>query len=168
MTNKDSDLLERARAGDRDAHAILYRTHASMVYTLACRMLGSAPLAEDILQDCFVEVIRKVRQYRGEGDIAAWIRRIAVNKCVSHLRSPWARRRISDDRDGLELAVSAHGSDELPSAQGIDRELDRQMELESALRSLSAPARAVVWLYCVEGYTHQEIGKLMGRSTSYS
>ena len=167
MTEIEPEVLRRAQTGDREAHAVLYRTFAPMVYTLARRMLGSAAVAEDVLQDCFVEVIRKAGQFRGDGGVPVglWIRQIAVNKSLSQLRSPWRRRRI-------ESAVAEPLADEriepgLPGFEG-ERRTTPHSELELALGSLGATARAVVWLYVVEGYTHDEIGRLMGRSTSFS
>jgi RNA polymerase sigma factor (sigma-70 family) len=160
MTEIDQDLLERARRGDRQAHATLYRAFAPMIYTLACRMLGSRSLAEDVLQDSFVEVIRKADQFRGQAAIGAWIKRIAINKCLTLLRSPWTQRRIAGvDCEQARFA----GRDTAP-----DGGTETQAALSQALAKLSAPARAVVWLHDVEGYTHDEIGRLMGQSTSFS
>lgn len=161
----DAALLERARNGERDAHAALYRAFSAMVYTLAYRMLGSKAAAEDILQDSFVEIIRKAGDFRGDGDIRGWIKRIAINKTLSHLRSPWMTRRTA-----TMDSQSAPVRDETVTG-GVDdnaRRLGRQQELERALAALSSTARAVVWLHDVEGYTHGEIGRLMGRTTSFS
>ena len=71
MTAIDAAVLERARSGDREAHAALYRAFAPMIFTLARRMLGSVSLAEDVVQDCFVEIIRKAEHFRGEAAIGA-------------------------------------------------------------------------------------------------
>jgi RNA polymerase sigma-70 factor (ECF subfamily) len=167
MTEIEPGVLRRAQAGDREAHAALYRAFAPMVYTLARRMLGSSAVAEDVLQDCFVEVIRKAGQFRGDGGVPVglWIRQIAVNKSLSQLRSPWRRRRI-------EAAVAEPEANDRaePGLAGLDgnRTTAPENELERALARLGATARAVVWLYIVEGYTHDEIGRLMGRSTSFS
>lgn len=159
MSEIGPDILARARAGDRQAHAVLYRAYASMVFTLARRILGSRALAEDVVQDSFVEVIRKAAQFRGDADIGAWIKRIAINKCLSQLRSPWARRRlaVADDEASRDASGAAH-----------DAPAEQQLELLRALDALPAMARAVVWLHDVEGYTHKEIGRLMSRSTSFS
>ena len=165
----DEALLERARNGDRAAHETLYRTHARMVFTLAYRMLGSRATAEDVVQDSFVEVIRKAREFRGEGDVRGWIKRIAINKCLSHLRSPWIARRVpSSSADGMADSVGEVPTSEQPRRDEATRNLARQQELELALATISPAARAVVWLHDVEGYTHAEIGQLMGKSTSFS
>src|ERR1044072_9098325 len=78
----DAALLARAQHGDREAHAHLYQLFASPVFTLARRMLASRALAEDVLQETFVEVLRKVSSYRGEAEFGFWIKRIAINKCL--------------------------------------------------------------------------------------
>ena len=165
----DQGLLARARAGNPEAHEVLYRTYAGMVFTLACRMLGSRAAAEDVVQDSFVEVIRKVPDFRGEGDIRAWIKRIAINKCLSHLRSPWIARRVADAVEDATPVTS--GVAEAFEPERVDeaaRSFGSQQELARGLAAISPTARAVVWLHDVEGYTHGEIGRLMGRSTSFS
>ncbi|CAN5233931.1 sigma-70 family RNA polymerase sigma factor [soil metagenome] len=148
-------VLAGAKAGDRAAHAALYGTFGTAVYTLAMRILQSPAGADEVLQDTFVEVIRRIDAYDERGPLGAWIRRIAVNKCLMQLRSPWHRQAqplVAPDRYPAEIRQHA----------------DVQLDLEKALGALSERARAVLWLHDVEGYTHGEIGRLMGRSTSFS
>lgn len=152
----DSTVLARAQHGDRNAHAEIYGLFSTSVFTLARRMLASRALAEDVLQDTFVEVIRKVGTYRGDAEFGFWVKRIAINKCLMHLRSSWVSRRTDDGDDKVAL---------LPTkAAGIDD----QIALERALDELSDTARIVVWLHDVEGHTHGEIGRMMGRTASFS
>ena len=152
----DPALVERARRGDRAAHARLYESCAPMVYTVARRILVSPAMAEDILQETFVEVIRKVDTYRGDAGFGFWVRRIAVNKCLMYLRSSWNSRRVD-----MELTDVA-----CPRTDGA--QADKQIALERALAELPETSRVVVWLHDVEGYTHKEIGHMMGRTTSFS
>jgi RNA polymerase sigma-70 factor (ECF subfamily) len=152
----DAATLARAQHGDRAAHADIYGLFATMVFTLARRMLASRALAEDVLQDTFVEVIRNVSHYRGDAEFGFWVKRIAINKCLMHLRSSWSSRRSADGEEVLAL---------LP---GKPAGLDDQIALERALDELSDTARVVVWLHDVEGHTHKEIGRLMGRTASFS
>ena len=148
------ETLARARRGDRAAHAEIYTAFAGPVFTLARRMLASKALAEDVLQETFVEVLCKIAGFRGEAEVGTWIKRIAINKCLMHLRSSWVSRR------GPEV--------EEPVGEYRSGGLDQQMALERALDQVPDVARAVVWLHDVEGYTHAEIGRLMGRTTSFS
>jgi RNA polymerase sigma-70 factor (ECF subfamily) len=150
----ESEIVDRAKEGDRAAHAELYALFAVSVFTLARRMLASRALAEDVLQETFVEVLCNIGRFRGEAEVGTWIKRIAINKCLMHVRSSWVSRR----------GVAA---DE-PHCEGRSAALDDQMALERALDCVPDVARAVVWLHDVEGYTHAEIGRLMGRSTSFS
>jgi RNA polymerase sigma factor (sigma-70 family) len=148
------EVVDRARGGDRAAHAELYAAFGGAVFTLARRMLASKALAEDVLQETFVEVICNIDRFRGDADVGTWIKRIAINKCLMHLRSSWVSRRAP----AIDEPVGEHRS-------GL---VDDQMALERALDRVPDVARAVVWLHDVEGYTHAEIGRLMGRTTSFS
>ena len=152
----DTALVVRAQGGDRAAHADLYAAFAPSVFTIARRMLASKSLAEDVLQETFIDVLRKIGGYRGEAEIGFWIRRIAINKCLMHLRSSWVSRRLPDGDERLAIEPTR------PAA------LDDQIALERALDELAGVSRAVVWLHDVEGYTHKEIGRLMGSTASFS
>jgi RNA polymerase sigma-70 factor (ECF subfamily) len=151
----DPAIVAAAQAGERSAHAALYGMFAAAVYTLAFRILQSRAAADEVVQDTFVEVIRNISRFDGRGPCGAWIRRIAVNKSLMQLRSPW-RRRVNWP-GAFEREPAVPGSD-VPA--GLD--------LERALAQLSERARAVLWLHDVEGYTHQEIGRLLGRTASFS
>jgi len=146
-------VLERARTGDPAALEALYRAFESPVYNLARRICRTAEDAEDVLQETFFEVYRSLQKYRGDGSIWGWIRTIAASKALMRLRHNKYR-----DTDVLkEDAASARRSDP-----------HLQMDLEAALERLSETARAVVWLHDVEGYTHEEISTMMGKTVSFS
>jgi len=152
----DPAIVAEAQQGDTSAQGRLYESFAPMVYTLARRMLVSPALAEDVLQETFVEVLRKLHTFRGESGVGFWVRRIAVNKCLMYLRSAWHSRRV--DTEAIESLY--------PPAQTPQAE--HQVALEHALATLTDTSRTVVWLHDVEGYTHKEIGTMMGRTTSFS
>ena len=157
-------MLARARRGDMKAHEVLYASYGGPVYTLAARILADPVLAEEVLQDTCIEVIRHVAEFRNDAAFGGWVKRIATNKALAHLRSAWHRKSESLS-PGPETDVPAWepaGPDD-PAARVADRE-----SLERALQTLPPTARAVVWLYDVEGYSHQEIAALMGRTVSFS
>jgi RNA polymerase sigma-70 factor (ECF subfamily) len=149
-----ADVLERAKRGDRAAHAEIYAALATPVFTLARRILASKALAEDVLQETFVEVLCKIDAFRGDAEVGTWVKRIAINKCLMHVRSSWISRRGPFDEEAVGEARSVA--------------LDDRLALERALDQVPDMARAVVWLHDVEGYTHAEIGAFMGRTTSFS
>jgi RNA polymerase sigma-70 factor (ECF subfamily) len=161
----DSDLppdtVSRARAGAVDAQESIYRAFHRPVRTLARRLVARAAVAEELAQDVFIEVLQSLRQFDGRGSFAGWVRAITVRKCLMHLRSPWQRglrwvEALTDDDLGT---VSATGEHEGPAAA---------VDLERALAQLGDTARVVVWLHDVEGYTHAEIGALLGGTASLS
>jgi RNA polymerase sigma-70 factor (ECF subfamily) len=153
--------LARAREGDRVARAELFTAYGRAVFGLARRMLGRPELAEDVLQDTFVEVLKGLKDFRGEAPVGMWIRRIAVNKCLMHVRSHWHRYRIP-----LDTGEEATPAEEWLVAEGEHPEV--ALDMERALDALSPEARAVVWLHDVEGYTHVEIARLMQATPSFS
>jgi RNA polymerase sigma-70 factor (ECF subfamily) len=161
----DSDLtpetLVRARAGAVDAQEAIYHAFQRPVRTLARRLVPNVAAAEDLAQDVFVDVLTKLGQYDGRGSFAGWVRSITVNKCLMHLRSPWQRARRWLD------SASEDGAAGWPEQRSASVTGDT-VDLERALARLGDTARAVVWLHDVEGYTHAEIGRLLGGTASFS
>ena len=155
----DDLLLARARKGDSKAVEQLFRLFEVPVYTLSRRLMRSSHDAEDVLQETFVEVIRSLGSFRGDGSFAGWVRRITVTKALQRLR----RARPHDALDD-ELADHDSGEAGSRTADAVAARVD----LESALQELSDTARTVLWLHDVEGYSHEEIGALWGRSPSFS
>ena len=158
----DEIQLERARQGDLEALEGLYRVYADPVSNLARRICRSAHEAEEVVQETFLEMVRSVRSFRGDGAFGAWLRRIAVSKALSFLRSR-KRRAKTDCQSIVELDGPAEFR---PAVDGSGRWL--KVDLERALAMLPDDARVVVWLFDVEGLTHREIAALFGRSTSFS
>lgn len=154
------DAVARARAGETDAQAAIYRAFERPVRTLARRLVSRAAQAEDLAQDVFVEVLQSLVQFDGRGSFAGWVRAITVRKCLMHLRSPWQR--------GLRWVESLTDDDAMPSPELTAPARGDSLDLERALARLGDTARAVVWLHDVEGYTHAEIGALLGGTASLS
>jgi RNA polymerase sigma factor (sigma-70 family) len=146
-------VVARARTGDAGALGELYRAYEVPVYNLARRICRTAEDAEDVLQETFFEVCRSIGRYREEGSLWGWIRTIAASKALMRLR-----RNKYRDTDEL--------NDDVMGARREDSAL--RMDLEAALERLSETSRAVVWLHDVEGYTHEEIAGMMGKTASFS
>ncbi|HEX6105649.1 MAG TPA: sigma-70 family RNA polymerase sigma factor [Gemmatimonadales bacterium] len=146
-------VVARARTGDPVALEAVYRAYEVPVYNLARRICRTAEDAEDVLQETFFEVCRSIGRYREEGSLWGWIRSIAASKALMRLR-----RNKYRDTDELH--------DEVVGSRREDTHL--RMDLEAALERLSETSRAVVWLHDVEGYTHEEIAGMMGKTPSFS
>ncbi len=156
----DDAIVERARRGDSKAQEIVYRTFSSPVYSLARRVLNRPDQAEEVLQDTFVEVIRHLDSFRGQAPLGAWIRSIAMNKCLMYLRSGWHRYARPTEPGLLAEQISTRDNCAAPT--------EALNALEEVFAQLSPAARMVVWMYDVEGYTHREIGELMNKTPSFS
>jgi len=161
-TELDQSVIAAAQTGSENAHAAIYSHYSQRLYTLIYRLVPRRAQAEDLLQEVFVEVLRSSPQYSSTGSFGGWLRSIAVNKCMSHLRSPWHRSMLWLDESPEQIA-DANGF-----VMPIAAACDAQRDLEFALRQLTPPARVVVWLHDVEGYTHGEIAKALGRTVSFS
>jgi RNA polymerase sigma-70 factor (ECF subfamily) len=154
-------LVARAKAGDLEALEALYRAFETPVYNLARRICRSAEDAEDVLQETFLEVVKSIRRYRGEGHLWAWIRQIAASKALMRLRRE--KLRAADEfQDEAMGGAGGAGVGTPPASVGA------RIDLERAFERLSATSRAVVWLHDVEGFTHEEIAERMGKTVSFS
>jgi len=152
----DDVAVQRAKAGDINALENVYRAYEGTVYNLARRICRTEEDAEDVLQETFLEVCRSISSFRGNGGgrLTVWIKRVAASKALMKLR----RAKYRETEELFE--------DTAAEVAGTDAAL--RMDLEAALKRLSDTSRAVVWLYDVEGYTHEDIAELMGKSVSFS
>ncbi len=153
----DDVQIQRAKAGDLAALEAVYRAYEGTVYTLARRICRSEEDAEDVLQETFLEVCRSIGKLRGGGpaSLTAWVRRIAASKALMRIRRE--KYRTADELDH-EAGYAGTKDDDVPL----------RMDLETALGRLSDTARSVVWLHDVEGYTHEDIAEMMGKTVSFS
>lgn len=142
-----------AAAGDRRAFERLYRDHVDRVFTLCARMTADRALAEELTQDVFVRAWEKLALFRGESSFGTWLHRLTVNLVLNH--------READGRRKRHLAVDDTGDAcaQVPARAAAPGD---RMDLERAIAALPPGARRVFVLHDVEGYTHEEIGTLLG------
>ena len=146
----ESDLVLRAKQGDGSAIEALYRSYAPRIYTVVRRLTGDDALADDAAQEAWLRAIRALPSFRGQALFSTWLHRIAVN-CALYGRR---RRERTRDREGM--------LDETLSTRTMESEPLLRRRLESAMEQLPDRMRRVLVLHDVEGYTHEEIGELMG------
>jgi RNA polymerase sigma-70 factor (ECF subfamily) len=161
----DPLVLRSAQQGDSSAQEQLYRAFAGATYALIRRLIARKAVADDLFQDTFVEVLQSLGSFRGEAPLGAWIGRVAASKCLMHLRSPWHRSLIWLDQFSGEDGCA---DVQVQAARPVNAEAGTSIDLQAALAQLPAQSRAVVWLHDVEGYTHEEIAALFGKSVSFS
>jgi RNA polymerase sigma-70 factor (ECF subfamily) len=151
-------LLRRAGSGDATAFEQLYRWFEKPVFTLALRLTGQREEAQDVLQDTMLKLFDRLGDFRGEAPFWGWLRQIAVNEALMRLRR---RGRLGPDTEFDEAELEAHETVLPPRA--ADAAL-----LARALAAMPDATRSVLWLYHAEGYTHEEIAALTGRTISFS
>ena len=154
------ETLSAARAGDAAARESLYRALAAPTLTLIRRLVGCG-IAEDLFQDTMMTFFERLEQFRSEAPLGAWLRQIAISRCLMYLRSPWKRVLLCLDPTTLAIAAE-EASLVTPGFRG------ESIDLERALATLAPTARAVIWMFEVEGYSHEEIARAFGRSVSFS
>ena len=148
----DLDTVARALARDPAAERELYERHVDRVYRMVYRLAGDPDLAQEYTQDTFVRAFDRLGTFRGEASFATWLGSIAISVSLNGLR----RRRRLQDRE-LDLAVAE------PVRAPRDRvEPDLRARLRDAIDRLPEGYRAVLVLHELEGYTHEEIGQLLG------
>ena len=144
--HRDSGRIVAPPGVATQALEAVYAATAAPSFTLLRRLVRRPAIAEELLQETFVDVIEHIGAFEGRCPLPAWIRSLAVNRALMYLRSPWHRAVDWLGRTGR-----------LRSGRAARRRLRADPALERALMRLPALTRAVVWLHDVEGYTHVEI-----------
>ena len=162
----DSDVVGRARQGDSDAFAALFHAHKARIYSVCLRMTNNAAEAEDLTQDAFLQVFRKIASFRGDSAFSTWLHRIAVNTVLMHFRKKSLSQVSLDEpysnSDGAKVRRE-YGTRDNRLTGCIDR-----VALASAIKELPHGYRTIFLLHEVEGYEHQEIAKMLGCSVGNS
>jgi RNA polymerase sigma-70 factor (ECF subfamily) len=152
----DSNLVARCVAGEADGFKELYDAHATRLYNLAYRMTGSAPEAEDLLQEIFLQAFRKLTSFKGDSALGTWLYRLATNLCLDRLRSKQGKM----DRATVGLD-DERGEAVVPRTRRADSVVQR-LDLERAIEKLPSSYKAAFLLHDVEGFEHHEVGEMLG------
>lgn len=161
----ESETIRRAQRGDAQAFERIYQLHCRRVYALCLRMVGNPTEAEDLTQEAFLTVLRKIRTFRGESAFSTWLHRIAVNLALMRLRRKTLQkisREIADEDDRGGPREELSGLD-LQLAGSIDR-----VNLERAIEQLAPCHKLVVELHDIQGYRHREIAQITNWSIGVS
>ena len=154
----DYQLIDLCIKGDRASQKAIYDRLAPRMFPLCIRYIGDREMAEDILQDGFITLFTRLRDYKGEGSFEGWARKIFVNTALMSLRK----------KDALKM------SEELESVRGMKDELPSQnqnigyKELMKLVMELPPGFRTVFNMYAIEGYSHKEISDMLGISETTS
>ena len=164
-TETDLELVKRAQEGDAEAFAALFHAHKGRVYSICLRMTNNTAQAEDLTQDAFLQVFRKLDTFKGNSALSTWLYRIAVNTVLMHFRKK-ALKQISLDEPSsqdVKQVRREYGSRDGRLSGSVDR-----IALIRAIKDLPAGYRTIFLLHEVEGYEHQEIAKILDCSVGNS
>lgn len=161
----EAQIIARAQRGDEEAYAALFEAHKRRVYSLCLRMTGNTAEAEDLAQEAFLQLFRKISTFRGESAFSTWLHRLAVNVVLMHLRKKGLQQISLDEVDTSqdEPVKRDYGSDDRRLMGSVDR-----IGLQNAIADLPPGYRTVFVLHDVEGYEHNEIAEIMKCSVGNS
>ena len=152
----DFALTQRAAGGDMQAFEELFRKHRRLVYGLCLRMTQDVAEAEDVTQEVFVLLFRKIGGFRGEANFTTWLHRLTVNQVLMRFRKNKSRREDSLEDENVQPHESVR-----PASPKASQMIDR-ITLESAIAKLPPGYRAAFILHDIEGYEHEEVARILG------
>jgi RNA polymerase sigma-70 factor, ECF subfamily len=161
----EADIIERAKQGDAEAFEALYHMHKRRVYSLCLRMTANTAAAEDLTQEAFLQLFRKIATFRGESAFSTWLHRMAVNVVLMQLRKKGlAAVPLEETFDSEEESPKKEpGAEDLSLVGSIDR-----LQLKRAIEDLPQGYRTIFLLHDVQGYEHNEIASMVGCSIGNS
>ena len=159
---KDYDLTQAAAKGDMAAFEEIYQRHHRRVYSICLRMLQNAFEAEDLTQDVFIQLYRKIGSFRGDSAFTTWLHRLTVNQVLMHFRKRNVKfEKTTEEGETPEQIVPGNGNPfKMPIVDKI--------ALENAIEQLPAGYKNVFVLHDVEGFEHEEVARILGCSVGTS
>lgn len=153
----DSDLIKGCIEGNRRSQEELYKRFSSKMYAVCMRYAGNSDDAQDMLQDGFVKVFKNLEKFRGEGSFEGWVRRIFVNTAIEHLR-----------RKTQLVSIGEKEERTIPQNEKTAIDSLAEKDILALIQQLSPGYRTVFNMYVIEGYTHKDIGEILGISEGTS
>jgi RNA polymerase sigma-70 factor (ECF subfamily) len=161
----EAEAIERAKQGDAEAFETLYNLHKRRVYSLCLRMTSNAAEAEDLTQEAFMQLFRKIATFRGESAFSTWLHRMSVNVVLMQLRKKGLP--VVPLEDDIETEEETPKKDFGAQDLALEGSIDR-LRLQNAIGKLPPGYRTIFVLHDVEGYEHNEIAELVGCSIGNS
>jgi RNA polymerase sigma-70 factor (ECF subfamily) len=155
----DDDVLVRAQAGDHHAFAQIYALNKRRIYSLCLRMVGNVAQAEDLTQEAFLQLHRKIATFRGDSAFSTWLHRMAINVVLMHLRKrslPVISLDEAMEPTQEERVGRSFGTPDLNLSGAIDR-----LALERAIDDLPEGYRLIFVLHDIEGFEHNQIADML-------
>jgi RNA polymerase sigma-70 factor, ECF subfamily len=162
----EAEAIRQAKDGAAAAFEYLYKLHCGRVYSVCMRMIKNSAEAEDLTQQAFLHLFRKIGTFRGESRFSTWLHRVTVNLVLMYLRRKKSTELLAEDLESYssnEENPRVDGSSDTSMLSAIDR-----FTLMRAVRKLPSGCKQIFLMYDVMGYEHREIARLLGCSTGCS
>ena len=160
-TKSEWDLIKAVQGGDKQAYNRLYQEYIGQVYGLCLRLTGEKMLAEDAAQEVFIQLWRKIGNFKGDSKFSTWLHTVTSNITISYIRKQkgWLQKMFN-----IEDYVAMNGGSGLPEAE----ESSSSVDIESYVARLPERARLVFVLHAIEGYRHEEIATITNMAVGSS
>jgi RNA polymerase sigma-70 factor, ECF subfamily len=162
VQTSDYALAQKAAGGDMEAFESLYERHNRRVYSLCLRMTQNASEAEDLAQEVFIQLFRKIGSFRGESAFTTWLHRMTVNQVLMHFRKRSVKLEQTTEEGETPVQV-VKGTENPNNMPVVDR-----IALDKAIEQLPPGYRTVFTLHDIEGHEHEEIARMLGCSVGTS
>jgi len=161
-TAKDFELTQAAAKGNMAAFEEIYNRHHRRVYSICLRMLQNATEAEDLTQDVFIQLYRKIGSFRGDSAFTTWLHRLTVNQVLMHFRKRNVKfeKTTEEGETPVQIVPGTEKANKMPIVDKI--------ALEHAIDQLPTGYKNVFVLHDVEGYEHEEVARILGCSVGTS
>lgn len=159
--NIHQDLIDGCISGDQKAQFQIYKLYYKAMYNTSLRIVNDTMEAEDIMQEAFLSAFEKINTYSGTVSFGAWLKRIVVNRSLDVMNK---KKLITEDLDS-HREIRDESPDEIESKQNFENRLEI---VKQAIEKLPDGYRVILSLYLIEGYDHDEIGEILGISSSTS
>jgi RNA polymerase sigma-70 factor (ECF subfamily) len=163
----EAEAIRLAQQGDAGAFERLYQLHNRRVYSLCLRMVSNTAEAEDLTQEAFLQLFRKIATFRGESAFSTWLHRLSVNVVLMKLRrksgTETSLEQVTEPDEESGTPRRDFGGPDIRLSGSIDR-----VNLQRAVDQLPPGYKAVFVLHDVQGYEHNEIAEIMGCSIGNS
>lgn len=158
----DRNLAQLAGGGDMTAFEEIYQRHHRRVYSICLRMLQNAYEAEDLTQDVFIQLYRKIGSFRGDSAFTTWLHRMTVNQVLMHFRKRNVKyeKTTEEGETPDQIVAGTSNPEKMPVVDKI--------ALENAIDQLPDGYKNVFLLHDVEGYEHEEVARILGCSVGTS
>jgi RNA polymerase sigma-70 factor (ECF subfamily) len=154
-------LVSSAANGNRKAQTELYGLYARAMLNVSYRMVRDASIAEDLMQDAFIDAFQKLEQFNFDSTFGSWLKKIVINKSLNHLR----REKMIQEKEQNIIEIANWHEDAIEDQWSERFSIE---DIKNATKKLAKKHSLIFQLYMIEGYDHEEISEIMGITASTS